>query len=335
MKSKIVLICLATTLQLLQAQSIQITKEWSLIGATADTKDISILENSCIETIWGYDGQWSSYQPTRSANDLSELQQGRGYWIKGADSCLVETGSWYQPDSSTTWQWQLLGEINDSYEVEMYDVDLIDTPSQQIQKLQSEGKKVICYFSAGSWENWREDKDDFPPQSIGKTMDGWEDEKWLDISNEALQEVVKSRLELAKQKGCDAVEPDNIDGYTNDTGFALTYEDQLKFNIFLSQEAHQRGLAIALKNDLEQIEDLVDYFDMAVNEQCYEYNECAMYEPFVNANKPILHVEYDTKYITNQQERASLCKSLQAQGLLFQTLFLPLDLDDTFRFTCF
>jgi len=69
-----------------------------------------------------------------------------------------------------------------------------------------------------------------------------------------------------KEKGCDGVEPDNVDGYTNDTGFNLTSNDQIQYNKFLANEAHQRGLSIGLKNNLDQIEVLEPFFDFAVNE---------------------------------------------------------------------
>ena len=46
---------------------------------------------------------------------------------------------------------------------------------------------------------------------------------------------------IAVQKGCDGVDPDNVDGYTNKTGFPLTAKDQLAYNKFLAQEAtHQK-----------------------------------------------------------------------------------------------
>jgi len=54
---------------------------------------------------------------------------------------------------------------------------------------------------------------------------------------------MRSRLDLAKSKGCDAVEPDNMDGYTNSTGFNLTYRDQLKYNIFIADRGFiKRGV---------------------------------------------------------------------------------------------
>jgi len=60
------------------------------------------------------------------------------------------------------------------------DLDLFDQYSQ-ISTLKSQGHKVICYFSAGSWESWRPDasKADWNKVKIGK-MGDW-DETWLDI----------------------------------------------------------------------------------------------------------------------------------------------------------
>ncbi len=201
---------------------------------------------------------------------------------------------WWKPNPNTSWQWQLMGTINQNYDVEMYDLDLFDNSKEVINALQNKGIKVICYFSAGSYENWRIDKDDFPIEVQGKTLEGWEDEKWLDISKiDLLAPIMKNRLDLAVEKECDGVEPDNVDGYLNDNGFDLTYQDQLAYNKWLAEEAHKRGLTVGLKNDLEQISELVDYFDFALNEQCFEYNECETLLPFIEQDKAVFGVEYE------------------------------------------
>ena len=77
-----------------------------------------------------------------------------------------------------------------------------------------------------------------------------------------------------RAKGFDAVEFDNVDGYANRTGFPLTGADQLRYNMLLANEAHRRGLGALLKNDLGQIRALLPYFDVALNEQCLQYDEC-------------------------------------------------------------
>jgi len=239
----------------------------------------------------------------------------------------IISGSWYKPNTNTSWQWQLQGDINTAYDVELYDIDLFDSKKSLIKSLKNDGKKVICYFSAGSYENWREDKDKFPKEALGKDIDGWEGEKWLDISNEKLAPIMRARLNLAIQKGCDGVEPDNIDGYTNNTGFDLSADDQLAYNKFIANEARKRGLSVGLKNDLDQIVELEPYYDFSLNEQCHKYNECDKMQAFIDANKPVFNAEYN-----NNNERDTICAD--AIVLKFKTLILPLDLDDSFRYSC-
>ena len=167
----------------------------------------------------------------------------------------------WQPTPNTSWQWQLTGEIDTSYDVDMYDIDLFDVPQGVMDELHGDGRIVICYFSAGSYEEWRPDAGDFPDEVLGEPLDDWPGERWLDIRRiDLLGTIMTARMDLAVQKGCDGVEPDNVDGYANDSGFPLTAEDQLTYNIWLSTEAHQRGLSIGLKNDLDQILELLPIF---------------------------------------------------------------------------
>ena len=244
----------------------------------------------------------------------------------------ISAGSWYRPPVSVTWQWQLEGNLNTSYSVALYDVDLFDTRNTTIKKLQQSGIKVVCYFSAGSYEDYRDDRELFLPNTLGNTLDGWDNERWLDIRSANVHSIMKKRLDIAKNKGCDGVEPDNMDGYTNKSGFNLTSQDQLAYNRFIANEAHKRGLAVGLKNDLDQISELVEYFDFAVNEQCFEYNECDALLPFINHGKPVLTAEYLDKYVNSSSERAAICQ--ESRDNQFSTLILPLDLNESFRFSC-
>jgi hypothetical protein len=238
-------------------------------------------------------------------------------------------GSWYRPTAATTWQWQLVESVNTEYAVDVYDIDLYNVSEAEISALQGQGRVVICYFSAGSFEPFRPDSGDFPTEVIGKILDGFEDENWLDVRQESVLEIMRKRLDLAAQKGCDGVEPDNVDGYQNDTGFPLADSDQLVFNKKLANEAHMRGLSVGLKNDLEQISRLSRYFDFSVNEQCHEFDECEALLAFVSADKPVWNAEYQQDFV---DDPASICPT--SLRLNLRTLILPLDLDDTFRITC-
>lgn len=254
--------------------------------------------------------------------------------VAGFDPNLppVTTGSWLRLDASTTWQWQLQETLNTSYDVDLYEIDLFDTPTATIQALKDAGRAVICYFSAGSWEDFRSDAGAFPSAIRGNVYSGFEDERWLDIRSQIVLNLMLARLDLAVQKGCDGVEADNVDGFGNNTGFPLTSADQLGFNRRLFNAAHERGLAVALKNDGDQVAALITYVDLSVNERCHELAECGQLEAFVAAGKPVLNAEYLADYVSDSAARAAMCG--QARGRGFHTLVLPEDLDDSFRFSC-
>jgi hypothetical protein len=231
----------------------------------------------------------------------------------------------WQPIPGTTWQWQLSGPIDTSVAVMMIDLDLFEVPADTIAQLQAQGRVVICYFSAGSYEEWRPDAAAFPLELLGKPLDDWPGEYWLDIQRlDLLGPIMSQRLDLAQQKGCDGVEPDNVDGYNNDTGFALTAEDQLSYNIWLADEAHARGLSVGLKNDLDQVRELLPYFDWALNEQCFQYEECELLLPFIEAGKAVFGVEYEL-------EPAEFCD--QANEMSFDWLQKTYELD-SWRVAC-
>lgn len=226
----------------------------------------------------------------------------------------------WSPAPGVRWQWQLTGTIDPQVDAEVFDVDLFETSDAVMDELTSRGYRIICYFSAGSYEGWRPDAGSFPDEALGQIMDGWPDERWLDVRHPAIRELMAARLERAAARGCDAVEPDNVDGYANDSGFPLSYGDQLAFNRFLAAEAHALGMSIGLKNDLDQIADLVDHFDWALNEECMQYDECEALLPFIEAGKAVLHVEYGDSAM-----EAEVCP--RARELGFDTLIKRLDLD--------
>ncbi|NOT02838.1 MAG: endo alpha-1,4 polygalactosaminidase [Phycisphaerales bacterium] len=248
----------------------------------------------------------------------------------------VVDGDWYRPTVETTWQWQLQpdagGEINISHDVDVYDIDLFDVPDETIDALQAAGRRVICYFSAGSYEPFRDDAGEFDAAEIGRPLEGFEEERWLDIRSANVHRIMGARLDRAAARGCDGVEPDNVTGFSNGTGFPLTADDQLAINRFLANEAHARGLSVGLKNDLDQVPDLVAYFDFAVNEQCHEFDECESLRPFIDAGKPVWNAEYADSFVEDADERARICEDSRAANL--RTLILPIDLDDSFRFDC-
>jgi hypothetical protein len=183
-----------------------------------------------------------------------------------------EQSALWQPAVGTNYQMILSGIVDPSVgtvapsNVPIYDIDLFYTNKSTIDALHSQGKKVICYFSAGSSEDWRPDYNDFPASSKGPCLDGWAGERWLDTRDAGVFEVMKKRIALASQKGCDAIDPDNVDGYDNGSNFGLTQQDGVNYIKKLANEARSYGMSIGLKNAQSILPMVLDVIQFAVNE---------------------------------------------------------------------
>jgi len=200
---------------------------------------------------------------------------------------------WWNPAPGFSWQWQLdSAEVDASQTVDVIDLDY-ETDPVVIATLKEKGIHTICYISVGSWEDWRPDADQFPEELLGKRYRGWPGERWLDIRRlDLLAPLLRARLDQCQQRGFDAVEPDNMDIFSNASGFPITYTEQLTFARWLAQEAHTRGLAIGQKNAPEMTADLVDLFDFATSEDCFAQGWCEELVPYIDAGKAVFAAEY-------------------------------------------
>lgn len=218
------------------------------------------------------------------------------------------TSSWIPP-KSLTWYWQLQGTVNNSEPVAAYDIDGFDNSAAEVSTLHGQGKHVICYIDVGTAENWRSDYSSFPASVLGSS-NGWPGERWLDIRQLAvLEPIMTARFQMCREKGFDAVEPDNMDGYENSTGFPLTAAEQLSYDEWVAGEVHALGMAVLQKNDGEQSAQLESHFDGALDEQCNQYHECANFQPYLAAGKPVLNAEYSLS-------TSSFCAADEAAGIM-------------------
>jgi len=233
---------------------------------------------------------------------------------------------WWRPGPGLSWQWQLTGKLDMDLHVDVIDVDLYVGQSV-VDFYHEQGTKVICYISVGSFEDWRPDVDAFPKEVVGKDYEGWSGEKWLDIRRiDLLAPIMRARLDLCAAKGFDAVEPDNMEVLGDDTGFPLTYEDQLRYALWLAEEAHKRGLAIGQKNASDATEDLVDIFDFAILEDAFYDDWAQEMKPYTDAGKAVFAAEYTD--LPGDFEEA--CR--QAQKLRFSAILKHRDLDAWVKF---
>ncbi|EPE30352.1 (Trans)glycosidase [Glarea lozoyensis ATCC 20868] len=187
----------------------------------------------------------------------------------------------------------------------VWDVDAEDTTKETIAALHSLGKTVICYFSAGTYENWRPDAKQFPTGDLGTTLAEWPNEKWIRLSSTGVRNIMKARIARAAQKGCDAIDPDNTDAYQNSNGLNMKATDSIDYIRYIAKYAATLGMKTGLKNSLSIIPQVADLMSFAVNEECAKFSECDTYNSFIKSGKPVYHIEYVAKppTITNDERR--------------------------------
>jgi hypothetical protein len=238
-------------------------------------------------------------------------------------------GGHWMPKPGTSWQWQLsgTGAIDTSFDVQMYDIDLYDNSAATIASLKAAGRKVVCYFDT-AYEPGRPDSALLAPYKHN-AVQGWPGQYWLDVRVPAVVAVMKARVALAQSKGCDGIEADDVDSRSNNPGTGITAAEQQAFIKTLAAEAHARGMAYALKSDIDDIPAVLNDVDFDINEECFKYNECSALTPFITAGKAVFDVEYTSGTLSTPS--ASICP--QSNALDFDTLIKHLDLGAP-RYSC-
>ncbi len=213
---------------------------------------------------------------------------------------------WWQPaaDERLSWQWQLQGAIDTSHRVDVYNIDF-ETDQAVIDELKARGVRLICYFSAGTVEWFRDDAKSFPASVIGEQYVGYEDEQWLNIADiAAIAPIMQARLDRCASSGFDAVEADNVDAFYHEktdsdgnvielgTSFGITRAQSTEYVLWLAAQAHRRGLGFGLKNAEALAPAVLEQVDWILTENCFVDNWCEQAKIFVEANKPVFMAEY-------------------------------------------
>jgi hypothetical protein len=221
-----------------------------------------------------------------------------------------------------------------------------------VRALHVRGAKVIGYIDVGTAETWRPD---FPElQAFDQSCDGclfgdplsnYPDEYWLNINTDVtginpntgrvqsaqrfLLDEMLARLKEAKLIGVDAVEFDDVDAWQNRTGLSISAETQLQYNSRLANLAHQLGLSVGLKNDLDQARALQPYFDFAINEECWDYSECRALKAWPSVyGKAVFNVEYQwgpkpAEFCPKANSSRYNFNSIRKTGNLFDVPYRP------------
>ncbi len=238
-------------------------------------------------------GHWLLAVVTLVASLIGFVGEGAARASTPVVSCV---GHCAHVSASATWDVVLANVPRVPRRVGVEEIDGFDASARDVATLRALHIVPVCYLSAGTWESWRPDAARYPRALLGAPDAGWAGERWVDIRKfgptSALYGILAARVALCRAKGFGAVDFDNVDGFTNHTGFPLTGAEQAVFNEGLAAMAHRAGLLVFLKNDVTQIGLLAPYFDGAVGEECHVYDECALYAPFVRRHEPVLDIEY-------------------------------------------
>jgi len=234
-------------------------------------------------------------------------------------SCLPAVDAYWKPKPGLKWNWALGTKVSEipieNTDWEVIDIDLYGATKEIIDKMHKNNKKVICYFSAGTYERTREEAQGMLKVNglVRNKMEEW-DEYWLDFRLDEVKSFMSERLDLAKAKGCDGIEFDNVDTFTNvNWEDSITVEDQLKYDKWLAKEAHDRKMAAGFKNSIELLEELKDIFDFAINEECNEFGECDDYNVFLNNQLAVFVALYG--YTTDKTFMQSICSQVKGLNL--------------------
>jgi Glycoside-hydrolase family GH114 len=198
----------------------------------------------------------------------------------------------------------------------VYDIDGEGATAADVAAIHAAGAIAVCYVDVGTLEPGRSDYDQFPASVIGPAVQGWPGEKWLLVTaanQGVLLPLMQARfVDWCQSKGFDAIEPDNLDGWTNISN--LTETDNVAYDLAIGGLAHALPLSIGLKNvmtdlDPSQYPTFLSTFDWALNEQCYEEQECDTYTAagsFIPAGKAVFDVEYNVSPDCAQANQAHM-----------------------------
>ncbi|HZM57202.1 MAG TPA: endo alpha-1,4 polygalactosaminidase, partial [Acidimicrobiales bacterium] len=223
-------------------------------------------------------------------------------------------GSWRVPPlGNVPWQWELAHPLDLTNPSDMgtgattylgapapnpvvYDIDGFDNAAATVSALHAAGDRVVCYIEVGAAENYRPDYSQFPASTLGNTMAGYPNERYLDIRSAAVVSVIEARIvQQCSAKGFDAVETDIDESYPSSTGFPLTKAIEEQYMTTLATFMHSIGLSWWIKNPDDTGDsyaaDMEPLADAVMTEQCNQYNSCSLLSAY-QGHKAVFNAEY-------------------------------------------
>ncbi len=232
----------------------------------------------------------------------------------------------FSPLPGTSWQAQLSGTIDTELDVELFYLDADVAGKPALTDLLVRGRHVVCYLSAGTFEPWRNDADQFPAGVLGDELDQYPDERWLDVRDSVVRGLMQERIARLRAAGCEGVVPASLNGHEQDRKFGLTAADAVEYAVWLGQELHAQGMSAGLSVPGDLLPALAGAFDWGLAVGCLSTSGCAGYVPVRQRDRAVLLVEFG-----DEGDLAEVCAGASARG--FDALVKRPNFD-AFRLEC-
>lgn len=215
----------------------------------------------------------------------------------------------YVPPLGASWAARLNGEVDVELDVDFFYLDPELQEPEDLERLRASGRHYFCYLSAGSVESFRDDADQFPEHAVGNQLANFEQERWLDVRDPQVRELMARRVTALAASGCAGVPPSSMAVHAADTGFQLSLEDALDYARWLAERIHAAGMSAGLQGPAALTEQLWPTFDFGLAVDCLERSGCAEFDALARAGKPVLHVEFG-----DEASALELCMSAETLG---------------------
>jgi len=255
--------------------------------------------------------------------------------------------SYPSPGSANIWDTDLFQDSNQP------NAGIPTGRSPVVRAIHAAGHYSICYVEVGAYQEGFPDNAHFARSDYGGVgdkatqMQGYSNEYWFDLTGFRnyvpgrhgtlkgaavnIAQALDKRFGWCKKEGQDAVEPDDLDGYTNkstggQTPWGMTQADAAGFERWLAYDIHSHGLAAFQKNDGANATAGARMFDGMVIEECNYYKDPCTgaggdATAYLARHKPVLNAEYTA----DGETTGGFCSADESAGIVGALFSVDLD----------
>jgi hypothetical protein len=220
-------------------------------------------------------------------------------FLKTVIPALVVSAGIAHADTPATWDWQQ----NEPYEFGRKLDVFVTTPGRDtrtgvVRMSMINKTKVVCPVSVGTVASTDFFANMYPPQVVGNAVEGRAETHYLDIRNmNAILLLVGKRFNKCQAEQHSVILATDLDSHLVDGDFDISAEDVVAYATALAKIAHDLDMEIVQKDVPDLTPQLVDIFDFALTESCYQDGWCGDMQPYLNAGKIVLDAEYNDRPI--------------------------------------